>query len=204
VAEEQRRAGEAFYVCEAAMVADLGDLAGAEGLIGGAGPELLQTPCARMTRGILRWRRGDVPGALAELRGIEYGADRFYLGKVLLEAHEDREAIAAFRSFGNRTSAWMPFFAWAYPQSLYFMAGAHERLGERREARALVDKLLELWKRSDTDLPLLVEAKAMRKRLGARPRRGGGGHGSHPRRREGGGAHPLHRGAPLRRPVPRQ
>ena len=164
-AREQFDAGVSFYVCEAAMVADLGDPAGAERLLADASPELLQTPCGRMTRGVIRWRRGDVEGALAELQSIEYGADRFYLGKVLLDAHRDGEAVAAFRSFGNRTSGWMTFFAWAYPQSLFYMAVALDRLGQGAEAGALLDRLLTLWKDADPDLPLLAEAKGMQARL---------------------------------------
>ena len=87
------------------------------------------------------------------------------LGKVLLDAHRDGEAVAAFRSFGNRTTGWMPFFAWAYPQSLFYMAVALDRLGQGAEAGALLDRLLTLWKDADPDLPLLAEAKGMQARL---------------------------------------
>jgi len=164
-AREQFDAGESSFICEAAMVADLGDPAGAEKLLAEATPELLQTPCGRMTRGVILWRRGDVAGALAELESIEYGADRFYLGKVLLDAHRDGEAVAAFRSFGNRTSGWLTFFAWAYPQSLFHTAVALDRLGQVAEAGALLDRLLTLWNDADPDLPLLAEAKGMQARL---------------------------------------
>jgi hypothetical protein len=164
-AREQFDAGVSFYICEAAMVADLGDPAGAEKLLAEATPELLQTPCGRMTRGVIRWRRGDVAGALAELQSIEYGTDRFYLGKVLLDARRDGEAVAAFRSFGNRTSGWLTFFAWAYPQSLFYTAVALDRLGQGAEAGALLDRLLTLWNDADPDLPLLAEAKGMQARL---------------------------------------
>jgi hypothetical protein len=59
----------------------------------------------------------------------------------------------------------MPFFAWAYPQSLFYMAVALDRLGQGAEAGALLDRLLTLWNDADPDLPLLAEAKGLRARL---------------------------------------
>ena len=166
-AAEQAREGLSWPICEAFVVADLGDLPGAEKLLRDASPELGKTPCARITRAVVLWRRGDLAGAIAELQAFEYGADRFYLGRMLLDAHREREAVAAFRSFANRTSGWLPFFAWSYPQSLYFTALAHERLGEREAARERLDLLLAIWKDAETDLPLLADARARRARLAA-------------------------------------
>jgi len=53
----------------------------------------------------------------------------------------------------------------AAPRSLYFRALAHERLGERAKSREVNDHLLALWKHADPDLPLLAEAKVLRRRV---------------------------------------
>jgi len=47
-------------------------------------------------------------------------------------------------------------------------AKAFEKLGRRPDAVKELDELLAFWKDADSDLPLLVEAKAMRARLGGR------------------------------------
>jgi hypothetical protein len=54
-----------------------------------------------------------------------------------------------------------PWRAVAYPESVYWAALAHERLGETAKARARVEKLLTMWKRADHDLPLLRAAKLL-------------------------------------------
>ncbi len=57
------------------------------------------------------------------------------------------------------------FRSWTYPRSLYLLARCHEELGQRKEARAAIEKLLAMWKDADPDLPLLGEARALRARL---------------------------------------
>ncbi len=56
-----------------------------------------------------------------------------------------------------------------YALSLYHEAGSLDRLGERDEARRLLDRLLHLWNRADASQPMLREARALGKRLGTRP-----------------------------------
>jgi hypothetical protein len=53
------------------------------------------------------------------------------------------------------------------PRGLLHAALAHERLGDREKARARVDDFLRRWRRADPDLPMLAEAKALRRRLEA-------------------------------------
>jgi hypothetical protein len=55
--------------------------------------------------------------------------------------------------------------AWMFPRGLYLEALAHERLGERREARATIHRLLASWRDADPDQKLLTEARALRDRL---------------------------------------
>lgn len=59
------------------------------------------------------------------------------------------------------------FRSWAYPRSLYLIALAKQRLGNERQAREAIDHLLAIWRRADSDLPLLAEARALQARLGA-------------------------------------
>jgi hypothetical protein len=56
-----------------------------------------------------------------------------------------------------------------YPSLALIRARAMEQLGRRADAVREVDGVLAFWKEADPDLPLLVEAKAMRKRLAAPP-----------------------------------
>jgi len=43
-------------------------------------------------------------------------------------------------------------------------------LGERDQARKVVERLLRLWDRADPDLPLLTEARALHRRVASDPR----------------------------------
>ncbi|HEX9186121.1 MAG TPA: tetratricopeptide repeat protein, partial [Vicinamibacteria bacterium] len=56
-----------------------------------------------------------------------------------------------------------------YPSLALIRARAMEQLGRRADAIREVDGVLAFWKEADPDLPLLVEAKAMWKRLAAQP-----------------------------------
>jgi hypothetical protein len=56
-------------------------------------------------------------------------------------------------------------YAWIQPWILCSLASAHEKAGQDAEARARVDELLALWRDADPDLPLSVEARALRRRL---------------------------------------
>ncbi|MBI5066593.1 MAG: protein kinase [Deltaproteobacteria bacterium] len=56
-----------------------------------------------------------------------------------------------------------------YPLLVIHRARAMELLGRRADAIRELDGVLDFWKEADSDLPLLVEAKAMRKRLAKGP-----------------------------------
>jgi TolB-like protein/Tfp pilus assembly protein PilF len=60
-------------------------------------------------------------------------------------------------------------YAGNYPRLALLRARAKEQLGRTADAIRELDGVLAFWKQADTDLPLLVEAKAMRKRLAAVP-----------------------------------
>jgi tetratricopeptide (TPR) repeat protein len=103
-------------------------------------------------------RRALVPFAIA----IDY-----FLGETCHLAGDDPCAVEAL-SDGRRI--FMPIMPWwpgplAYPRSLLMLSRSLDRLGRREEAVRAADKLLALWERADPDLPLLAEAKALRRRL---------------------------------------
>jgi tetratricopeptide (TPR) repeat protein len=94
-------------------------------------------------------------------------AATYHLGEVLAQAGRDSEAVEAFRKF-RRWPEWDNNWGGigaAWPRSLYLEALSLERLGERDKAIQNVDRLLALWKRADSDLPTLRDAKALRARL---------------------------------------
>jgi tetratricopeptide (TPR) repeat protein len=51
------------------------------------------------------------------------------------------------------------------PEVTLWAAEALERMGRTSEARERVDRLLGWWRRADPDLPLLADAKALKRRL---------------------------------------
>jgi tetratricopeptide (TPR) repeat protein len=56
-----------------------------------------------------------------------------------------------------------------YPSLALLRARAMEQLGRTADALRELDGVLAFWKQADRDLPLLVEARAMRRRLAAAP-----------------------------------
>jgi hypothetical protein len=52
-----------------------------------------------------------------------------------------------------------------YPSSYVLLARAQELQGDVAGATETIDAFLEMWSRADTELPLLAEAKALKKRL---------------------------------------
>jgi TolB-like protein/Flp pilus assembly protein TadD len=60
-------------------------------------------------------------------------------------------------------------YAASYPPFALVRARAMEQLGRRADAVRELDDVIAFWKEADHDLPLLVEAKAMRKRLAKAP-----------------------------------
>jgi tetratricopeptide (TPR) repeat protein len=122
------------------------------------------------------WRAGRLDEAEAGLRAFAEGAGvgRQYtgqnvLGEFLIGRGKDAEAVAALeKARGMRWSGAAEGRPWFDPSSLFLLAGAYERLGEKQKARERVDELLKLWQRADPDLPRLAEARAMKKRLAPR------------------------------------
>jgi hypothetical protein len=48
---------------------------------------------------------------------------------------------------------------------LHGLATCYERTGDLAKARERNDEMLKRWEKADEDIPLLIEAKAMRERL---------------------------------------
>ena len=53
------------------------------------------------------------------------------------------------------------------PLLLHRLATCYEKLGDLAKARERNTEMLKRWEKADEDLPLLIEAKAMRERLAA-------------------------------------
>jgi tetratricopeptide (TPR) repeat protein len=134
-------------------------------------------PGRAMYEAVAAWRGGDHDRALVLLRPLLVSPRRgddlaigatWIAAHVAFEARRDDEAIAALHSLrrlpGGMARSWM------YPRSFYLEAVALDRLGQRARARESVDHLLDPLRSADPDLPLLQEAKALRRRLTAAER----------------------------------
>jgi tetratricopeptide (TPR) repeat protein len=130
---------------------------------------------SRMYKAVRRWKGGERELALRDLESVFGYTSTFYRARILAELGRDREAADTFRLF--RRAPDMPLHSVEntfpgligtnYALSLYHEAASLDRLGERDEARRLLDRLLRLWNRADASQPLLREAKTLRKRLAA-------------------------------------
>jgi hypothetical protein len=54
---------------------------------------------------------------------------------------------------------------WGLARLLYKKAEAQERMGDRAAAAATTERLLGWWTKADPDLPLLVETRALCRKL---------------------------------------
>jgi hypothetical protein len=96
-----------------------------------------------------------------------------YPGTVLLGHHlrsrgDCRGAIAAYEA--ARAVPWHPLIGERpifHPFVLHSLALCYEQASDPSKARERNDEMLRLWADADPDLPLLIEAKAMRERLAA-------------------------------------
>lgn len=119
------------------------------------------------------WREGRHALARANLEALEARdplpiealiAPAFLRAEVAAEEGLDAEAVDALRRF--QRLPFQPYWrSWAYPRSLFLLARSLERLGKREEARAELDRLLQLWASADPDQPLLGDALALKARL---------------------------------------
>ena len=113
---------------------------------------------------------GETPPAVEELARHPQVFVRFF-GAVLLGHHlklrgDCRGAIVAYES--AREVPWHPLVGeriYVLPLVLHSLAECHEKLGDLARARERNSEMLALWAKGDPDLPLLIEAKAMRERL---------------------------------------
>lgn len=132
----------------------------------------------RMLDALVTWRRRGAAAALPELRRAAGGeglhvteilppeAPAWLAAECALEVTPDQRALADLRRFQRFYRPLGPWRAWAWPRSLLLEARLLDRLGRRAEARTALSRLEALWSRADPDLPLVAEAKALRRRLG--------------------------------------
>jgi len=107
--------------------------------------------------------------------GSQYGLAAFH-AEVLLAAGRAAEAAETWPApLPCRCTSRLDRAA-QYPRLALLRARAMEQLDRRADAIRELDGILAFWKHADPDLPLLIEVKAMRKRLekqaaepGARP-----------------------------------
>jgi tetratricopeptide (TPR) repeat protein len=123
-------------------------------------------------RALVAWRAGDPASAIAILTRLEvrdpwplYGlAPAYLLAEISAEVGDDLGTLAAAARF-QRLPADRAWRAWAYTRSLFLVARAHARRGDREQARRELDQLLELLARSDRGLPIRTEALSLRMKL---------------------------------------
>jgi predicted Zn-dependent protease len=103
--------------------------------------------------------------ALIKLNKRDQPVTSYLLAETLLAAGQPAEAA----SVPPPEPGWLPEepieYAVNYPRVALVRARAMERLGRRAGAVKELDTLLTFWKEADADLPLVVEARAMRARL---------------------------------------
>ncbi|MEI6226517.1 MAG: serine/threonine protein kinase, partial [Deltaproteobacteria bacterium] len=90
------------------------------------------------------------------------------LGRMLADAGRCEEAIVAFdRMPAEFPWPWDVYAPWSVRMPLSLLEGARcqAKLGRPAEARVRLDRLLEMWKDADPDLPALADAKALRAKV---------------------------------------
>ncbi len=96
-------------------------------------------------------------------------APSWYAAECAVEASPDESALEALHRFQRFYFPLGQWRTWAYPRSLLLESRVLERLGRLEEARATMAKLEDLLSGADPDLPLLAEARALRRKLGPGP-----------------------------------
>jgi tetratricopeptide (TPR) repeat protein len=133
------------------------------------------SPREEAYRAVVRWRSGDLQGAITSLRRLADAAPvsaapripppLYLLGEALAEAGQDAEAVQVLRRY---QAIPMTQPTWFWPRSQWFLARSLDRLGDREGARAVLAPLLQLWAQASAGQPHLAEARALGGRLGIR------------------------------------
>ena len=176
VVEETRAWSPPVAASLALLLAYVGDVDAAEDL----GREMHEGPgSAEMLSALVDWRRSGAPAALPRLRELARASPAAVRGSIPPEATSWIAAEAAaevshdaaalgdvrrFQRFHYPLGAWR---SWAYPRSLLLEARILNATDRPDEARTALSRLEALWIRADPDQPLLAEARALRRRLGA-------------------------------------
>jgi tetratricopeptide (TPR) repeat protein len=108
---------------------------------------------------IIRAREGDRE-PLNDLRFPNEANDngvQFARGVLALERGDAEAAAAAFKRLADRQAAASTSFF--VPLSHLYYARALAKLSRRDESRGEYERLFEIWKAADPDLPILVAAK---------------------------------------------
>jgi hypothetical protein len=141
-------------------------------------PQLTDPGARELTKALIAWR-GDGPlSALPQLRRLARAdpfsvpsmppeAPAWLAAECAVEAELGEAALADVRRFQRFHYPLGLWRAWAYPRSLVMEARLLTELGRQDEAETALDKLDAVLARADPDLPLLTEAQALRRRLGA-------------------------------------
>jgi tetratricopeptide (TPR) repeat protein len=164
-------------------LADAGDVAGAARLVEGlqALPawEKVHPLARRFMESFPAWRDGNRAHAEEGFRGHAAHSDLQlrYLGLLLLGdlEQEGGNCAAAVASWEQvRALRWSPatieHWTWTYPGMLHSLARCYEQAGDLARARERNEELLRRWARADPDLPLLIEARALKARLATAPK----------------------------------
>jgi hypothetical protein len=130
----------------------------------------------KLALAIVAWRRQGPSEALPTLRMVASGdpfpaeggppdAPSWYAAECAFEASPDAAALEAIRRFQRFYYPLGQWRTWAYPRSLLLEARVLDRIGNRDEARTALAKLEDLLTQADADLPILAEARSLRRKL---------------------------------------
>jgi tetratricopeptide (TPR) repeat protein len=179
--EEARADSAAAQAQLAPYLAYAGDADGALALRPALSPPSLVT----LLDALVAWRRqggaAALPGFRQLLRGeprvvtavVPQEATAYLAAEAALEAGDPEAALELVRRFQRFYTPLGFGRVWILPRSLLLEARILEKLGRREPAREALARLETLWQRADPGLPLLAEARALRRVIGpgAAPRR---------------------------------